>query len=153
MTVAAPLSVSFSRYSQLALIPRRTDIEECQLWYTDQEKREIRRALVRDPLRMSAVVDRAGTTIDLDQLHECVGIETYMTRGLARMVVDVRRSNIEAVLAEQRRQAERGVRDEDAISTVSRKHSKWSRDRARKLAEGYSELLHHERYVASRKDS
>ena len=88
---------------------------------------------------LEAATTKGGIT--LEQLHECVGIENFVTRGLAKQVVERRRALIRAVLLEQNLQRQRGITDNEMLRTMSRHKSEWSRDRARKLAEGYSEFL------------
>lgn len=62
----------------------------------------------------------------------------FLTEGLARHVQQTRRAQIVAVLLEQRRQEYQGIHDVEALSTLSKKKSCWSKERAVQLATGYS---------------
>lgn len=97
--------------------------------------------LIRDARRMSREMNNTpiGAIIP-EQLYECVGIEVFVTQGLAMHVAEKKRMHIDAVLSEQRLQEENGVCDIETLSSVSKNGSQWHRNRARKLASAYSEL-------------
>ena len=76
-----------------------------------------------------------------EQLCECVGIEVFVTQGLAKDAFEKKRTHIDAVLSEQRLQEEKGVCDIEKLSKVSEKGSRWTRSRAQKLASLYIKLL------------
>ena len=79
-------------------------------------------------------------SITPDQLLACVGIELFVTRDMAMSVSEAKRVHARAVLSEQRRQAQEGVRDPQKLARASEKFSSWSKERAQKLAAGYSKL-------------
>lgn len=137
--ITRPRAVTFSQYSSLALISK-DDMKS--KWYSAEEKQEIRQALIRDVRHMSKELD-CTDAIGAEQLYQCVvGIENCMTHGLARHVAKKRREHTDAILAEQCLQAETGVCDPEKLSSISKKQSRWSRNRAHKLALGYGALLH-----------
>ena len=75
-----------------------------------------------------------------EQLYLCMGIEALVTPGLARRIQDVKRGHVRAVLEEQLAQRKRGMYDVEKLSCVSQRTSGWSRERAHKLAVGYSDV-------------
>ena len=76
-----------------------------------------------------------------EQLYECVGIEVFVTQGLARRVAEKKRAHVNAILSEQIVQEQQGVSDLKKLSGVSEKSSRWTKERAQKLAVGYSAIL------------
>ena len=134
-----PRAVTFSQFSELAFIPK-DDIES--KWYSKQETHGFRRALVRDAKQMSRQIEDApaDAMITLEQLYECIGIEVYVTKGLAKDVAKTRRAHVDAVLSEQSLQKRQGVCDLcdiEKLASVSKTRSRWTEVRARKLATGY----------------
>ena len=83
----------------------------------------------------------ADDKVKREHLYECLGIEVFVTRGLARHIEETRRSHMDAVLSEQGRQNERGVYNAELLSSVSHKKTAWSKKRAETLAIGYSKIL------------
>lgn len=79
----------------------------------------------------------ADAMITLEQLYECIGIEVYVTKGLAKDVAKTRRAHVDAVLSEQRIQKRKVVCDIEKLSSVSKTRSLLSKVRARKLATVY----------------
>ena len=138
-TPTRPRAVTFSQFSELVFIPN--DKAESK-WYSTQEKHRFRQALIRDARRMSRTFDAAPADGILPKnLYECVGIEVLVSQGLARYVAEKKRQHVDAVLSEQRLQKKQGVCDLEMLSRVSKTRSRWTKERARKLATGYCELL------------
>ena len=79
--------VSFSRFSQQVLIPKD---QKDSKWYSLQERNGLRQDSVQEARRMANVLEAVTTKggITLEQLLECVGIENFVTRGLAKQVVE-----------------------------------------------------------------
>ena len=139
----APIAraVSFSGFSARDEIPR-ADADDC--WYNRRDELRFRRQLTRDVNQLAGDIDEAAAedTIAAANLYKVIGIETLITRGLSEQVDEERRMHCKAVLEEQRFQRQRGIRDPEKLSKVSRLSSCWSKERARKLATGINELLH-----------
>lgn len=112
-------------------------------WFSKQERAQFRKSLIRDSERMLKEFEDAPEDdfISRDQLLACVGIEMFVSKGLAGYVKERRREHIAAVLSEHRQQEEEGIHDAEKLACVSKSKSKWARDRARKLGVGYSKLL------------
>jgi len=75
-----------------------------------------------------------------EQLIDCLGIELFITKGAARSAAEVRRAHMDAVLSEQQRQRQCGTCDIGRLSNISQQGSLWTKERALKLAKGYSAL-------------
>ncbi len=75
-----------------------------------------------------------------EQLVRCLGIELFISNGATRQAAEDRRAHIDSVLAEQSRQKENGTCDIERLSFTSKKGSRVSKERARKLAMGYAAL-------------
>jgi len=111
-------------------------------WYSMQEKRGIRDELIRDIRQMTREIQDTPTdTITPEQLNMCLGIELFLSPGLARQAAELKRTHIKAVLAEQRTQRALGLCDIERLSSISKESSQHFRERAHKLAEGYSKCV------------
>ena len=128
----SPRGVLFSDFSQLTFIPK--DDAESK-WYSPEEKQSNREALIQETRHMlKEISSTSSDAITSEQLSACIGIELFVTQGLATHVEKQRRVHIQAVLDEQRLQKEYGVCEPEKLCDVSKMTSKWSRHRARKLA-------------------
>ena len=129
---SSPKVVSFSKYSEVTLIPKE-DIYTSKKWYSPNDRDQFYQNLNED-------IKRASRDIAQQSLHhrkyECVGIDVFLTEGLAKRLLETKRAHVHAVLSEQNRQRERGFCDMDKLADVSKKTS-WTRDRARTIATGY----------------
>ena len=136
---SSPRKVAFSQYSQLAFVPK----DEAQSkWYSPQEKRKVREAVIQDTRRMMKEMNTTPhQDITAEQLCNCIGIEVFITQDLAMHVEKEKRNHIQAVLAEQSIQRQQGVYAPEKLSDASKNTSRWSRNRARKLAVGYSKMV------------
>ena len=136
-------TVTFSKLSQLAIIPEWDEASTSEAWYTKDDKIIFQRALLRDARRVAAEVERAPLDAPLtaDVLYECVGIEAFVTDGLMARIAERRRAHVRAVLVEQRLQKELGIHDPERLAAVSSQFSRSMKDRARRLAFGYGQLL------------
>ena len=128
--------VTFSQYSSLLIISNdNTRIKK----NSPQDEQRFRQELVQDARRMARILETTPAyNVTPQQLYQCMGIEPYVTPGLAVRLQDIKRKHVNAVLGEQRRQ--RGVCDIEKLSSVSKQTSGWSRERAYKLGVGYSDL-------------
>ena len=107
-------------------------------WSLLQEQSEAREAMLPQ-----ATYKTNGTRIGMHsrRWHHTRGIEVFITKGLAKLVESKKEKHVLGVLKEQRMQQQRGGEiDVDALCSVSKRSSRWARNRARTLAEGYSKL-------------
>lgn len=140
ISATGPRAVTFSRFSELAFIPK--DDNSSNNWYSSKDNLSFRQALVKDARRMSREIQGAPLDAKIlrENLYGCVGIEKFVTKGLAREIQETRRAHVNAVLSEQSLQRQQGVCDIEKLSSVSNK-TQWTKERARILATGYSKLL------------
>ena len=128
--------VTFSQYSSLVLIPKDRSKND-----SPQDKQRFRQELVQDARHMARILETTPAyDITPEQLYLCMGIEPFVTPGLAVRLQDIKRKHVRAVLDEQRIQRKRGVCDIEKLSFVSKQTSSWSRERAYKLGVGYSDV-------------
>ena len=98
--------------------------------------------MVQDTRRMKREIGSIlAEAITKEQLHECIGIELFITPGLMRHVIQAKENHVRAVLSEQSSQEDQGIQDFDKLRDKSRKSSQGARSRARMLAVGYTSLL------------
>ena len=119
--------VTFSQSSQLAFIPE--DNAESK-WYSTQEKQKHQEELIRDVRRMRNEINRwqyeslinsssPSNNITSEQLIKCIGIEAFVTQGLAMNLVKRKRAHVLAVLTEQGLQKQQGIHDAKNLGDVS----------------------------------
>eukprot|EP01083_Nonionella_stella_P041668 112884_1 len=138
---ARPRSVTFSHFCDVAYVAKEDT--PSKKWYSARDKKRFHRSLLRDAKQMSTEVGDLPTEVTLtpEQLIECLGIEIFVTSGLAKYVLKTRNAHVAAVLSEQSHQEQQGVCNLQKLSSVSKAISRFSTERARKLAVGYSKLL------------
>lgn len=124
--------VAFSRYSQMALIPK--DKLMSKKWYSSQDRYCFRQDMNEAVRRLSR--EAMDDKLSQSNVHECVGIEVFLNKDLARRIMEARCSHIKAVLSEQSRQKRQGICDAEKLAAVSTKTS-WTQERARNLAIDY----------------
>ena len=98
-----------------------------------EDTNHFHQGLVQDVRRVSREIQEAGVP---KYPHELVGIEIFVTEGLARRVEVARREHIRAVLYEQMLQRQQGIYDPAKLSSVSMK-TDWLKERARTIAIGH----------------
>lgn len=133
-------TVTFSQYSQLAVVPRAEFPDSC--WYSPKDKTRFHRTVAKDVMRMMQVIEDtpADAKFTPEQLYEFVGIEIFVTKGMAGYVAAARRAHVRAVLAQQHRQWRQGKCSPEDLAQVSKMMSAKSEERAQKLASGYAEV-------------
>lgn len=135
-------AVSFSVTSELYVIhaSRKDDISAA--WYSSREKRGFRQSMLASIRQVTREIEELppGATMTDEQLLNCLGIESFLTKGAARNVAEMRRAHIDAVLSEQSRQKQIGKCNVERISRISQKGSLSGKERAWKLARGYAAM-------------
>mmetsp|Transcript_29768 Transcript_29768/g.59569 ORF Transcript_29768/g.59569 Transcript_29768/m.59569 type:complete len:165 (+) Transcript_29768:163-657(+) len=117
-------------------------------WCTREDDLKFRRQWVRD-VGILARVMRLSSSAKAD-LTKCVwkfvGLESFTSPAMARLVAESKRQHIDAVLTEQnqrRQRAHRGTNcdydeTELLLAVVSKHSSEWARNRAYQIAVEYS---------------
>lgn len=107
-----------------------------------KDKRRFKKDLMKDTRKMTSILASTdGDSITAADLNACVGIELFLSAGLAIRSKEKRIMHSNAILGEHFRQREMGVQDDVRLAKVSKLSSKWSRERAHGLAVGYWEIL------------
>merc|ERR1711957_381907 len=118
--------------------------EECltSLWYSKEEQDRQRRALKKDVRRvMRRLAMTPMASITQDELHECVGMEMFLSQDL---LLETRRQKIRhvrTILAAQEWQHASNVQDGEELSCLSRESSDGNCARASCIAAGYWQVL------------
>lgn len=137
-----PRRVRFSTTNRIKQIDKPSVEEFDVRWYQKKDKKRFKRAIVQDTQRMAEILASAsGEEISSDVLNCCVGIELFLSPGLARRAKEKRMLHSQIVLEEIARQEELNIDDERRIRKLSERSSKWSRERAHDLAVGYWEIF------------
>src|SRR6056300_1196839 len=88
-------TVTFSQYSQLALIPKDNNISD--KWYSSKESRCFRKTYFDDARRVSSSIEQGKTP----QVYETVGIEPFTTPDLLKRIQETKSAHVTTVLLEQ----------------------------------------------------
>mmetsp|Transcript_33369 Transcript_33369/g.66360 ORF Transcript_33369/g.66360 Transcript_33369/m.66360 type:complete len:195 (-) Transcript_33369:180-764(-) len=134
--------VKFSEVADMTHVDFPSSSELRQRWYTADDKTRFKRILARDVRRMISIVSSTpGECLSTEVLEACVGIEIFLSRDLAQRTREKRARHMIGVLNESGRQGRSERIDDERLSRVSEKTSRWARDRAFELAVGYWELF------------
>lgn len=104
--------------------------EKEEVWYSDVERETIRQRNMQDVLDLHRTLPSLISSSNTEALIEKTGLENTLSPKIRHKIKVARRRHLEAVLVEQRRQAEAGEYDTSKIADVSRRFSDWSRRRA-----------------------
>ena len=138
-SIVTQKEVAFAEFSEMKLVPKDKPGSK---WYSSQEIHRLRQELIEDVWRTMREIERTTSgAVTPGQLLECIGVEDFVTQGLARNLQEKKRAHVDAILSEQKLQRKRGVCDPEALRSISKKSSCSARNRARKLAIGYMILL------------
>ncbi len=93
---------------------------------------------------MAAIIGSKGNEdkdMSANELINCVGLEAFLSQGLARHMQEKRTKHLYLVLAEYCYQQELGVSDDDHLARVLETNLEWARKRANNVGVGYWEIL------------
>ncbi|KAL7462409.1 hypothetical protein ACHAXS_002786 [Conticribra weissflogii] len=137
-----PRRVRFSTKNRMKNIDKPSLEEFDVRWYQKKDKKRFKKAIMQDTKRMAEILASAsGEEISSDVLTSCVGIELFLSPGLARRAKEKRMLHSQIILEEISRQEELNIEDDKRIRKLSERSSKWSRERAHDLAVGYWEIF------------
>ncbi len=126
----------------MTLVSYATPSQRRTLWYSPDERDELKRELLRDVHLVSLHLARTPMEhVHHSDLVMCIGMETLLSPELSRLVKLRKRRHVKLVLLAQARQASRGVVDTEELCLLSENSSQWTRDRSRALASGYLLLI------------
>ena len=135
--------VSFATDLEVKIVK---NISHEDLWFTEQDIQACKRRIALLLGHISSI----GVTvaqIAMDNIHDTsafCGLENYMSKNTAIEIHHRRRAVRKAVLAEQRRQIETGIRDPEIIANIAAHGSRLSTKRAHIIG-----LLHAENRATS----
>lgn len=137
-----PHTVTFSKNTMVTWVPMDNKTVKS---YSEHDNERFRRMRTSDAWRMKAELKPTltNTTTNLataEMLYECLGLDALINGELMMQRAKHKRSHIDFVLAEQKRQKECGICDIDKLSMISIESSEWSRLRAHEVATAYYEL-------------
>lgn len=136
--------VRFANRIDTQIVDRPSADELLDRWYSPNDKHQFRKALQRTARKLANILASKADEdeeMSVDELVECVGMEAFLSKGLARHMHEKRKKHSYSVLGEYCCQQQLGVRDDDRLAKVSKLSSKWSRTRAHDVAVGYWEIL------------
>lgn len=137
MKQTAKKSVSFSPMSRVAHIDRPTRDEKKDIWYSRQDKEIFKHIFSYDISHCSQMLmakAAAGEPLSEEEMIECVGLESVISRNIAERVMKMKRMHVDMILSEQKLQKNFRVHDEVKLARTSDKSSQESRTRSYKIA-------------------
>mmetsp|Transcript_10569 Transcript_10569/g.23406 ORF Transcript_10569/g.23406 Transcript_10569/m.23406 type:complete len:159 (+) Transcript_10569:84-560(+) len=130
-----PRSVTFNSDCDVAII--HTSAEA----YSLEDIMRFKQMMVLDVRRVRQyLASMPDSEINHDHLYDCVGIERYVSQAVRRRTMAATRAHSQTVLEEQTFQEQGNICDEEHLALVSKRSSRWGRDRAEQLAAGYLQL-------------
>ena len=139
-TTRRPRGVHFSTHNEMEYIDVTSSEEKSARWYSSKDKRRFKKTLINEVRKMTEVLATPSHKISASDLSACVGLEVFLSQGLAKRIRDKRDMHTNAILEEQCRQIEVNIWDDDRLSRISEKSSRWSRGRSHDIALGYWEI-------------
>ena len=136
--------VHFSAHSKVTFVHIPSRDETNNRWYADKDKEHFRQELKNDILEAAdlfASPDRGQNIVSNRDLCKCVGIEKYLTLELASHMREKRHRHAHTIIKEIERQRLLNICDDEELAKVSRRSSRWFRERAHILAAGYVDIF------------
>ena len=136
-------TVTFSEFSELVYYHIPCDYDKSTTWYSSSDRCGFRQTLIENARHVSQEINdlQHGDILTHEQQSKCIGIEIFLSNGVARCAQQAKRAHIAAVLSEQRIQNQNGTVDIARLSMVSQIRSRANVENARDLAAGYAALL------------
>ncbi len=136
-------TVTFSEFSELFYYHIPCDYDKSATWYSSNDRRGFRQTLIDNARHASREINdlQHGDVLTHEQQSKCIGIEIFLSYGVARCAQQAKRAHIAAILLEQRTQKQNGILDIERLSMVSQIRSHATVQNARNLAAGYAALL------------
>ena len=124
-------NVRFSKYSTLVVL-KKHESSSSDCWYTREEQAYSRKRVVYDAYKLRMVLDNIRndprTTITQDDIDQCIGVENFLCRESAQILMRKKKEHVAAVLLAQRIHGGCGAIEK--IRVVSEHSSRWSMKRA-----------------------
>ena len=134
-------NVRFSSMSILTFVEYPTKEINAKKWTSTEDRKSSRQAQLSDVLKTRSLIEsKPRESLSQEEILQCIGIESLLTNKVLKYTCEKRRMHKQAVLAEQQRQQSLHIHDDEDLCQISEIHSQWSRERAHKIALGYSRM-------------
>ena len=128
----ASLAVTFSIWSNMVIVPKRSKKLDKDQWYTEDDEVQFKQERIQDVKRMYTTLASTppGDMIPQEVLQECVGIEAFLGQEQRLLMQEKKRAHIRAIVWGQH------AFSEQELSIFSEKNSRWAVDKAKRRARG-----------------
>ena len=127
-------AVRFSKFSEMVVFPH--EIMDSNA-YSPANLRRFKQDFISDARVMAKLLATAPAVIlTEDDLLECIGIELFLKRGLARQAKERKQAHLYTIIAGQYLFSKEELANASAIS------SRWAQGRAVNCASDYSDFSH-----------
>eukprot|EP00579_Thalassiosira_antarctica_P023696 CAMPEP_0201985246 /NCGR_PEP_ID=MMETSP0904-20121228/86379_1 /ASSEMBLY_ACC=CAM_ASM_000553 /TAXON_ID=420261 /ORGANISM="Thalassiosira antarctica, Strain CCMP982" /LENGTH=137 /DNA_ID=CAMNT_0048538863 /DNA_START=180 /DNA_END=590 /DNA_ORIENTATION=+ len=127
-------AVRFSQFSEVVVFPH--EIMDSNA-YSPADVRRFKQDLISDARVMARLLATSpAVMITEDDLLECIGIELFLKRGLARQAKERKQAHLNAIIAGQY------LFSEEELANLSAISSRWAQGRAVNCAANYSGFSH-----------
>ena len=117
------------------------DVHSHDSWYTSQEYKQMKHTRAQDICTVTKTSQSPEFHESLSPQHlNLIGVERYLSKEVLIESKLRRDAHVNAVLDEQERQDNNMTLDAEALGDLSRRHSKWSVERAQ-IAAQFSRML------------
>ena len=129
---ASSRTVTFSIWSNMVIIPKRSKRLNKDQWYTADDEVRFKQDLIQDVRRtyITLASTQRADMITQEVLQECVGIEAFLGREQRLVMQEKKRAHIRAIVRGQH------VFSEQELSIFSEQNSRWAVDKAKRRAGG-----------------
>ena len=121
-------SVSFSRTSELTLFPCKSKEELQSSWYSEEEKTQLKRLLLRKAAQVTRMLQEGPAHLTEEELCETVGLENFLNPRLSRIAKLTKQRHSQTLVFAQ------GRCDPALLAKLSEQSSLRSRERAHQRA-------------------
>jgi len=116
--------------------PSRDDDEVSKRWNSKRDKHFFEQEMARDVRSIRCLLSITPMNdLEKEALYDCVGLEALMSSKVARFSKEKKRCYVRSIVEMQY------CLSEEELAAYAESHSSQSRERAQKLASGYSEIL------------
>ena len=136
MAMAMERQVSFSEDVKVNCFQYPSTVEVSKRWYSKRDKYFFERELARDVQNIRGLLSITPMEDhEKEVLYDCVGLEALVSSKVMRFLKEKKRRHARSIVEMQYRLSE------EQLAAYAASHSSQSRERAQKLAAGYSEIL------------
>ena len=135
-TTAHESQVRFSEHVTVHCFQYPSRNEVSKRWHSKTDKEIFKQEMSRDVRSIRYLLSTTPMeAVEKEVLYECVGLEAHLSSQIARFLKEKRRRHTRLIVQMQ------DYLSEEHLSEYAESHSSDSKERAQKLAAGYSEIL------------